>query len=259
MRSVIYYFSGTGNSLAVAKKISALLEPNTEILSIAHHINDIKVQTDAELVGFIFPVYMGDAPWVVKEFVKKMHFEFTPYIYVAATCNNNPRKCLPIFRELLHACSQKMAFSEIIVMPGSGKITSPQVNTERLSKYAEKCRIIAQKVNTRAVDINSLHVDLSVKKILGSPRKKLNITFTRFKVCDACNGCGTCKRICPMENVTLHKQKPTWGNRCAACLACFHWCPQHAITFRLPLLGNRPRYHHPDINVKDIAAQQPSS
>ena len=201
---------------------------------------------------------MGDAPWVVKEFVKKMRFSTKPYIFAVATCNDNPRNCLPIFRELLKTRSQVLALGEIIAMPGNAKISTPQVNEERLALSIERCTALTQKINGRTIESSTLPGKLPANAVLGSPRKKIDIVFTRFKSSHACNGCGICKKTCPMANIELQKNRPTWGNNCAACLACFHWCPQKAITFRLPILGNRPRYHHPNVSIKDISAQQPT-
>ena len=257
MKSTIYYFSGTGNSLDIARKIGAALQPQATLVSVSQQSINAEIQEDADVVGFVFPVYMGDAPWVVKDFVKKIKFSKNPYLYAVATCNAHPRSCLPIFRGLLEACSQTLALGEIVLMPGNAKISSPETNEERLLASAERCFAIAQNVNQRIQKPVLSAKKLSARVILGSPRKKLDMAFTRFKVSSACNGCGTCRRVCPMGNIQLSLGRPVWGKACAACLGCFHWCPQKAITFRLPLLGNRPRYHHPGITLGDIAAQQP--
>ena len=258
MKSTIFYFSGTGNSLDIARKIGEAIEPQAELVSIVKQYNNDVIKTDADVVGFVFPIYMGDAPWVVKEFVKRLAFSGGPYIFAVATCNDKPRNCLPIFRALIETRSETLALAEMIPMPGNAKISSPETNAKRLKISAKRCAQVAQKINNRTKEESATAMHLSKKTVLGSPRKKLNIAFTRFKVSSACNACGACQRICPMGNVMLGEGKPLWGEACAACLACFHWCPQKAITFRLPFLGNRLRYHHPDVTIKDIAAQQPS-
>ena len=256
MKSTIYYFSGTGNSLDIAKKIGAAVEPQAELISIARLIQETEIHEESDIVGFVFPIYMGDAPWVVKDFVKKTRFLADPYIYAVATYNGNQRNCLPIFRGLIEIRSQILALGETILMPGNAKISSPEANEKRLNASEEECQTIAQKINSKAKATILPDVTMAKNEILGSPRKKLNLAFTQFKVSSLCNSCGTCQRICPMCNVELQEGKPIWKKQCAACLACFHWCPKKAITFRLPFLGNRPRYHHPDITIKDIAAQQ---
>ena len=256
MKSTIYYFSGTGNSLDIARKIAVAIEAQTELVSIAKQFNEDDIQEDADIVGFVFPVYMGDAPWVVKDFVKKINFSANPYIFAVATCNGSPRKCLPIFQKLIEIRMQTLALGEVILMPGNAKISSADENKERLQSSSDRCFTIAQKINNRVEEVVQPDVKLSDHAVIGSPRKKINIAFTHFKTSSKCNGCGICQKICPMGNVEIQEGRPAWEKQCAACLACFHWCPKEAITFRLPLLGNRPRYHHPDIKIQDIVTQQ---
>jgi MinD superfamily P-loop ATPase len=70
-----------------------------------------------------------------------------------------------------------------------------------------------------------------------------------------CNGCGTCVQVCPMDNITLLGDKPSWGENCAFCFACLQWCPREAIQAgRITL--NKKRYHHPDVKISDIVKQK---
>ena len=64
-----------------------------------------------------------------------------------------------------------------------------------------------------------------------------------------CVGCGICADICQMENITLVDGKPSFGNSCANCLGCVHWCPQSAISAGKLTLDNARRYVNPNINL----------
>lgn len=66
------------------------------------------------------------------------------------------------------------------------------------------------------------------------------------------NGCGVCAEVCPVNNITIKEGKAIHGNQCAACYACLHWCPQKATKLKVPTLGNRLQYHHPEITLQDI-------
>jgi len=52
-----------------------------------------------------------------------------------------------------------------------------------------------------------------------------------FRVSERCNGCGTCSRICPVNNIDLVKGKPVWRHHCEQCMACLHWCPRSALEY----------------------------
>lgn len=92
---MIFYFSGTGNSLYVAKK---LYENNgSQLVDITEAMHEKRfkynVQED-EKVGFVFPVYFYGLPTVVSEFINKLTIksESNHYIYSNYMCWIH-RKC----------------------------------------------------------------------------------------------------------------------------------------------------------------------
>ena len=50
----VYYFSGTGNSLTVARDIAK--ELNAKIINILSIINQENINSDANVLGFVFPI-----------------------------------------------------------------------------------------------------------------------------------------------------------------------------------------------------------
>jgi ferredoxin len=46
---------------------------------------------------------------------------------------------------------------------------------------------------------------------------------------DVCIKCGKCEKVCPVDNI--QGTPPEWlhNGRCTSCLACYHYCPVHAI------------------------------
>ena len=73
-----------------------------------------------------------------------------------------------------------------------------------------------------------------------------------FSVSDECSGCGTCEKLCPVNNIHMAADRPEWGKDCTGCLACFHWCPKEAIYMNNSVIGRRRKYHHPDITACDM-------
>jgi len=69
---MIFYFSGTGNTLWATRKIAQIT--GEKCVSIPNEIsNDCNYTIlDDERIGFIFPVHGWRPPKLVREFIKKM-------------------------------------------------------------------------------------------------------------------------------------------------------------------------------------------
>jgi ferredoxin len=254
MKAEIYYFTGTGNSLYVAQEINKVLLHRGELLSIAHYQNDETVQSDAEVIGFVFPIYMGSVPWIVAEFIKKLKIEKSPYVFAIATYNSHVMQCLQVLSEVLRSNSISLSLAETVNMPGNAKASSQKENENRLNASAQRIVDIAQKINDRvtASQIVSSRITKKVAKVYE------HTSIAKLKVLPSCNGCGICTKVCPTRNIVLKDKKPTWGKNCSSCLACFHWCPQNAIKWTVPIVGNSSQYHHPEVKVTEIIKQQPA-
>lgn len=73
---MILYFSGTGNSLYVAKKL-AELTGDTAVPISAIHERCQRIQD--RIIGFVFPVYFGDLPEPVQDFIRQVRFQKSTY------------------------------------------------------------------------------------------------------------------------------------------------------------------------------------
>ncbi|GHU11534.1 hypothetical protein FACS1894151_11230 [Spirochaetia bacterium] len=71
MESIVFYFSGTGNSLKVAKSFSKELE-NCEIISMTKPYILTK-QYDS--IGFVYPTYFWGLPKRVIEFIENVNLD----------------------------------------------------------------------------------------------------------------------------------------------------------------------------------------
>jgi len=89
MSTEIYYFSGTGNSLHVAKELQKRI-PKANIIPIVSLLNKEVIKTNAETVGFVFPIYYVSIPLPVKELIKKLNLKSTEYIFAIATRMGTP-------------------------------------------------------------------------------------------------------------------------------------------------------------------------
>ena len=69
---MIFYFSGTGNSLYVAQKLQET--EGGELINITDALNKKQYNykpEDGEKVGIIFPVYFNGLPTIVEQFMEQ--------------------------------------------------------------------------------------------------------------------------------------------------------------------------------------------
>ena len=84
MSTTIYYFSGTGNSLSVARKLAEGIG-NCELVPIAKTLGQTDIVPEAEIVGLLFPVYFWGMPKIVEDFIEKLDLNKTEYIFSVIT------------------------------------------------------------------------------------------------------------------------------------------------------------------------------
>ncbi len=83
MKTTIYYFSATGNTLSVAKKLQGMME-DVELVSIADALANVKV-IEAQKIGFLFPIYAWGMPRIVSEFIDQLRFGHIHYCFSIST------------------------------------------------------------------------------------------------------------------------------------------------------------------------------
>jgi flavodoxin len=92
----ILYFTGTGNSLAVAKRIGG------ELLSIPQEIHKKDIAYADDAIGLVFPEYYGSLPKMVRDFLGMAKFE-ADYFFAIVTCGSGAGTVLSDLQEAAEA------------------------------------------------------------------------------------------------------------------------------------------------------------
>jgi Pyruvate:ferredoxin oxidoreductase and related 2-oxoacid:ferredoxin oxidoreductases, delta subunit len=282
MSVVVYYFSGTGNSLAVARAIAEKV--GGTLVPIASVVEQDRITTDADTVGIVFPVYyvgLCHIPLIVGRFVGKLENIGDKYVFAACTFGGGAGRTLILLDEMVRARGGRLAAGFGVQMPQNA-FDKPFENRDKIiRKSKEKISAIAECVNARQnrplrVDGPGIRqvVDLldrlanfpptrpffvrpiyRMAKCEGNPDMSfadVTLNLDRSYTTDEnCVGCGTCAKVCPVRNVEMANGKPVWHHRCENCLACINWCPKKAIHGYGELPGHR-RYRHPEVKLSDV-------
>ena len=246
MKTVLVYFSATGNCLTTARKLTAYLD-NCEIISVSTLTDKRKIIVDADAVGFVFPVYYGNMPYPLREAVLKMVFQNDPYIFAFTTCRGHVGVAPHRLDQLLRTRGQKLSYATGIKMPGNSFLNEPEVNQAHLDAQDQNIAEAIKPILSRDMR------DFTVQDILQLTPVDYPNNFRGITAEDSCIGCGTCVKVCPMGNITLTEGKALIGDDCATCLACFHWCPTESIYMsKQEEISRRRKYHHPDVRLSDF-------
>jgi flavodoxin len=82
MKTTIYYYTGTGNSLWTARKISDALGDTQQIPIKLTGTNII--HSASENIGLIFPVHIWGLPAPVIDFVNRLEIDPSKYFFAVA-------------------------------------------------------------------------------------------------------------------------------------------------------------------------------
>lgn len=243
---MVLYFSGTGNSRYVAKEIAKTA--NDEIISINRKLksNDFSPLKSEKPFVFVGPVYAGRFPRVMDDFIDRVDFCGSNEAYFIGTCAATPWKTADYAEK---TCEKKhfksLGFNSIIMPQGyvAGGGTQPkEVNDKILRDAAPKIKAVANIVKDNKPLENEKPGNGVMSKLINPIMYKFLINAKGFTVNDSCAGCGKCAERCPLNNIKMVDEKPSWGKDCTHCMACIAGCPHMAIDYGKKTQG-KPRYY----------------
>ena len=108
----IFYFTGTGNSLYIAKRF------NGELYSIPQVLKGENFSFEDEEIGIVFPTYGFSIPNIVREFIEKVTLK-SPFIFAIMTCGNNNGNATKYFAQIAKKNNIEINYSNRIIMTGN--------------------------------------------------------------------------------------------------------------------------------------------
>jgi ferredoxin len=258
MNTILYWFSGTGNSLAVARALAEKLG-ETRLISIPRAM---KGETPpAERIGLVFPVYAFGPPKMVAEFVDRLPADASDYIFSVATMGGMPGATHAILRSRLRRRGLDLAAGWSIALPGNCimlyQAPTEQKQRKLIDKSAARVQEIANAVaaGRRGRFQDSLPpLNWIARWLWPKAMKQFPGSDKKFFATDACTHCGLCEQVCPAENIRLVDGRPQWQHRCEACCACLNLCPVEAIQYGRKTVGRR-RYCHPNVKPTELGGR----
>ncbi len=280
MDTEIYYFSGSGNSLLVARQLHKRL-PGSKLIPVASLLHLDRIVVKGKTAGFVFPLHGLTLPIPMRKFLRKASFDSTEYLFAVATRGGT--RCLAFEKMdgLLKRSGRKLDASFILTMfNNDSKFETYDVPSkeeiEKLEKEVlQKADAIAGTVLRRDeyrepdkgyIDftnfkpVNYLLERLVLYGMASAERTGMN---NYFYANEKCNGCGICAKVCPSGKVKITDRRPVWQDevKCYMCYACINYCAGEASQIKSKIYmksytDKNERYPHPWATAGDIAAQK---
>lgn len=260
---MIFYFTGTGNSLWVARELSkAFNEPLISITEMMKADNDkiIYFLQPEEKIFFVYPVHSWGPAVLVRDFIS--HLELKEYtgqsVYSVCTCGDEcgytERKIGKWLRRkgvtLTGSYSLQMP-NNYILMPGFD-VDPQDVEEEKLHEAPGRLAAIVHAIQGATGEhlYETGSMPFVKSRVIYPLFARYALKHNSFYATDACISCGICVKICPTGTITMEKgQLPKWKKvTCVQCVACIHYCPVRAIEYG-NISKKKGRYHHPDIKI----------
>jgi ferredoxin len=248
----VFYFSGTGNCLKVAKDLSKEIG-NCEIVSMAKAFEFTKQYGK---IGFVYPVYFWGLPKKVIEFLENMNLKNNEnaYFYAIATHGGSAGNAVFQLYELL--------FKKHGIKLNYGQKLQMFSNYVPMYNMSKKVEEITKKSNERLLPIidaikagknNRVSKLMKIFEFLNKGFvKKVSNMDKNYTVGNTCSGCAVCEKVCPVKNIEMLNNKPKFNHRCENCVACIQFCPQKAINYK-NATQNRRRYTNPEITYMELS------
>jgi ferredoxin len=272
MSTEIYYFSGTGNSLYVARELQKWI-PETELIPIVSLLDRDIVKTRAETVGFVFPVHLAMAPASVIDFLKKLDLKSSEYIFAVATRAGSQHRAFADLKKILGRKGRDLnSYFTLNMASNDPKFEGwHQATAEELSDLELDVQNNLEYIQNIILNKDESHerdthftVPMPVFSILSIVLPILNKFYNvDFYVNSKCTGCGTCEKVCLSGKIKMVNGKPVWQKKVNSffCHACLNYCPEQAVQiksnrFLKSYTEENGRYSHPYATADDIAGQK---
>lgn len=247
----VFYFTGTGNGLAIAKAVGG------EAISIPQALKEGTTRYEDDVIGVVTPTYAGQPARIVVELLSRVDL-VADYHFAVASYGGVMGNPLGPLAAAAAAKGWSFDYAAAVKMVDN-YLPLFDVDAEREKKdqagIGETVTRVARDIADRRRSAVRVGIGNTLYGVVGrlaygavaGPK----VAHSAFSVSDACVSCGICARFCPAGNIAVEdEQHPVFGCACLGCYGCAHICPHGAIHAR----GEKSaaRWRNPNVTVREL-------
>lgn len=254
-KRLVFFFTGTGNSLFIARQFS------DAPISIPQELKKSQLEYEADEIGFVFPDYAAAAPMIVQDFVSKGTFK-APYIFSVITYGNASVNVAEWWNDFSRSKGVNNNYIQPILMVDNYLPVFDMNQQRAIDKHIdENLARILEDVSAQKNAIAASEMGFFSKEMLKNMQDQhFSMTADRLLELreDRCIKCMNCANVCPHRNFSISADKLNFTGKCEYCLACVHNCPQLALMLKSSTPGRagernpEARYRNPNVSLNDI-------
>lgn len=253
-KTIIHYFTGTGNTAHAVKMITEQLQNNGHEVKISKLKKGIlPPDEDADYHIIAFPVLSWAAPVMMKQYVKRMPLSAgskTAILAVNGAIVSHEKLVKGFTGQALEEISRILRRKKYdVFLTGNAsfpdnwtQFTNPPTKEEAelILSLGENdvrqfitCFIQGKRLIYRCGSLNRIWTYL-ISLLFGYIGRR---ALGKFYIADEhCTACGICAKSCPAQTIRMSDKKPYWTSTCEDCNRCINLCPEQAIQVSVPLL-----------------------
>lgn len=238
------YFSGTGNTKFCVDRFLKEYNCSKNSFSIEDNETLKKIKNNSEIV-IGYPVQYSNIPKIMRDYiVDNWYIWKEKKVFIIATMGLFSGDGAGVLARLLNNYGAVTIGGLHLKMPDSiaderALKRSFEENRKLVMKAEEKIYKTVSNIKNGKPPQEGLGIAYYFAGLLG---QRLYFFWKTKKYTDKlkinslkCIGCGLCKRLCPMNNITITNGIAVSRDKCTMCYRCISKCPKQAIT----LLGKK--------------------
>lgn len=237
MKVEYYVFSGTGNTLMVAREVGRRLEEkgNQVNFHMIGKFNPFRMSGES-VIGLAFPIAFFSSYPLVLRFIASLPEGKGRKIFMTATMGGSALGAEGKFKKLARRKGYTPIGSELFIMPGNynNGVIPVEKNNELVSAALNKARSFADSLSEgKSAWGSGIPLIPSIWYRLVSSGRSLRFFYRMFPIRvdnDKCIKCMRCVENCPVGAIEKRDGYPFINKSlCESCQRCVAFCPAHAI------------------------------